>query len=243
MVAVGFIDPRDEHPQAVCLLKETCFVIRDYTDWRDIEYRPAIPTLPPHSLVPFLRPQDRVLEVGCNVGAVTRFLARHVCHVTGVDINPTAIDVARSQPVDPLLTERISFVAADFLNWTWDRPFDVVVLIRVVGCFSESQSWLEIVRRSKEALRKEGLLYVHDFLTFEESYRSRYEEGERAGWRRGNFPVRDAAGRLQCVAHHHSEDEVAQIAAGCSVLARVDHETLSMNGNRGRMFELIARRN
>lgn len=48
-----------------------------------------------------LKSGERVLDVACGTGAVTRLAASHVGaagHVTGVDINPGMLNVARSTP-------------------------------------------------------------------------------------------------------------------------------------------------
>ena len=48
-----------------------------------------------------LRGDDRVLDVGCGDGYVSRLLAAELPHgsVTGVDASPRLIEVARSRPV------------------------------------------------------------------------------------------------------------------------------------------------
>ena len=69
-----------------------------------------------------LRPGDRILEIGCGIGAVVSELARQGCHVTGTDISRVAIEYGQSKypgldlQVQP--AEELAFA---------DETFDVVL--------------------------------------------------------------------------------------------------------------------
>lgn len=52
------------------------------------EYRETIPAV--------VRPDDHVLEVGCEWGTTTAVLARYAAHVVGTDISPKCVARARS---------------------------------------------------------------------------------------------------------------------------------------------------
>jgi SAM-dependent methyltransferase len=52
------------------------------------EYRETIPAV--------VRPDDHVLEVGCEWGTTTAVLARYAAHVIGTDISPKCVDRART---------------------------------------------------------------------------------------------------------------------------------------------------
>jgi hypothetical protein len=62
-------------------------------------------------------------------------------------------------------------------------------------------------------INSDGLLYIHDFVMTPqcESYRERYIEGERRGWRTGNFAVPGREGGMLFIAHHHSMEEITEI--------------------------------
>lgn len=47
-----------------------------------------------------LSPADRVVEVGCGVGRLTRPLARRVAHVAAIDVSPEMLRIARERHPD-----------------------------------------------------------------------------------------------------------------------------------------------
>ena len=75
------------------------------------------------------RPDSRVLSIGCGIGDTELLLARHVGHVTGFDLSPTAIQkanrAARSQGV-----RNVRFLEGSWPTLAWaGEPFDIVVAI------------------------------------------------------------------------------------------------------------------
>ncbi len=66
---------------------------------------------------------DRVLEVGCGQGHLTRRLADRGIDVVGIDANPNAPEVAGS--------DRVLFMKAEALEFEDDR-FDVVVSVHAI---------------------------------------------------------------------------------------------------------------
>lgn len=48
------------------------------------------------TILAVVRPDDHVLEVGCEWGTTTAVLARYAAHVTGTDISPKCIERART---------------------------------------------------------------------------------------------------------------------------------------------------
>ncbi len=68
------------------------------------------------------RPGDRILEIGCGIGAVVSELVRQGCHVTGTDISRVAIEYGQSKY--PGLDLQVQ--AAEELAFA-DETFDVVL--------------------------------------------------------------------------------------------------------------------
>lgn len=215
-----------------------------YDDWRHIDYRPAVEAILPHRLIPHLPPGASVLDMGCNRGQAALFLARRGFRVVGIDINRQAIAHARAAARELAVADRMNFFVDDFLgDGRQLRGFDAVMLIRVLTCVPDEADWLRTVERSLQAVRRGGLVYIHDFVQVPDSpvYRARYAAGRAAGWRAGNFAVKDAADRLQFVAHHHDEAELAHLSDACQAVSLRFEDSLSMNGNPVRMFEFIGR--
>ena len=73
-------------------------------------------------LVP-LEPGQRVLEVGCGQGHLTKRLAGRGVDIIGIDANPHAPDVAGSDRVMHMLSEALEFE---------DETFDVIVSVHTI---------------------------------------------------------------------------------------------------------------
>lgn len=90
-----------------------------------------------HAILAFLRrsgmrPSDRVLEIGCGVGTLTRLLATALDAggtVVGTDLSPKSIDAARERLAEHANTE---LVVGDVLAVEIAGPFDIVVLPDVI---------------------------------------------------------------------------------------------------------------
>ncbi|MGH8946269.1 MAG: class I SAM-dependent methyltransferase [Acidimicrobiia bacterium] len=70
-----------------------------------------------------LQPGDRVLEVGCGRGHLTRRLAERGIDVTGIDVNPGAAEIAD--------TDRVLTMRAESLEFA-DDSFDFVLSIHAL---------------------------------------------------------------------------------------------------------------
>jgi 2-polyprenyl-3-methyl-5-hydroxy-6-metoxy-1,4-benzoquinol methylase len=219
-------------------------MVSQQEDWSRIDYRPAIPDLPPVPVLEHVGGGSTVLDIGCNKGSTSLFLAQHGFRVLGIDIQRAAIEAARTRAQEISATGSVEFRVADVLVENFEHPFDVVLLIRVLTCFAELSEWTALLRRASQFLKPKGYLYVHDFLASPdiEVYRTRYEAAATLGWRAGNFQVDDGAGNRLFIAHHHSGDEVTSIMAGYESIRYRSHESLSLHGNRCRMFEFLGRK-
>ena len=75
------------------------------------------------------RPDSKVLSIGCGIGDTELLLARHVGHVTGIDLSPTAIREAGRTAKTKNVTN------ARFLEGSWpalpldSQRFDIVLAI------------------------------------------------------------------------------------------------------------------
>lgn len=78
-----------------------------------------------------LRPDDRVLELGCGVGTVTQLVAEELPRgsILGVDLSPQSIARARER-LDAY--ENVRFVAADVGTADIEGEYDVVLLPDVI---------------------------------------------------------------------------------------------------------------
>lgn len=213
-----------------------------YADWRGIDYRPALQEIRPERLSPYLSSDQKALEIGCNNGCTAIWLGTFGLDVLGIDINANAILHAREAIKNS--TNRVRFIESDFLDCKGLGEFDLVVMVRVLTCFPELAEWRELLSRADGSVAVGGLFYVHDFLFTPEndSYRERYQEGARHGWRTGNFAVPGKDGSTLFIAHHHSREELNEIMKPYEAIFLDIHDSLSLNGNVCRMFEFLGRR-
>ena len=214
----------------------------EYRIWRSIDYRPALSELSAEHLAAYLHSGQRVLEVGCNRGRTALWLASRGLETVGIDINPNAISHAREE-ASKLSNAKVRFIEGDFLNQPDMGTFDLVMMIRVLTCFSRAEDWHAVLHRGFDCLALGGLMYIHDFMVSPqcESYRERYTEGARRGWRTGNFAVPAREGGLLFIAHHHSVEEITEIAKPYQEIFLNFHDSVSLNGNPCRMFEFLGK--
>jgi ubiquinone/menaquinone biosynthesis C-methylase UbiE len=109
---------------------------------------------------------DRVLDVGCGSGVVTRAIARRVGArglAVGLDPSPALLAVARQLARDAGLGDRIEFREGSALRLPFpDGSFDVVMCVTVLSHVPDGESALpELVR----VLRPGGRLGVFDMDT------------------------------------------------------------------------------
>lgn len=67
-------------------------------------------------------PGDHVLELGCGTGSNTRLLVDQGVHVTALDLSEPMLQVARKK------VPGATFLAADILTFTPDRPVDACLI-------------------------------------------------------------------------------------------------------------------
>jgi ubiquinone/menaquinone biosynthesis C-methylase UbiE len=109
---------------------------------------------------------ERVLDVGCGSGAVTREIARRVGSrglAVGVDPSPALLAVARELAQEAGFADRVEFCEGTALRFPFpDRSFDAVVCVTVLSHVPRGEAAIpELVR----VLRSGGRLGVFDLDT------------------------------------------------------------------------------
>ncbi len=99
-----------------------------------------------------IRAGERVLDIGCGIGAVAYDVAEKAgAQVVGIDLSPDNIAHARQRYAHPEIEYRVGDALQEFPN----GPFDVVILSNVLEHLPERPAFL---RRVQETLRPSRFL-------------------------------------------------------------------------------------
>jgi ubiquinone/menaquinone biosynthesis C-methylase UbiE len=104
------------------------WIARAYDRGVQDAFRDVLPEIA-RDLLPEFRGARQMLDVGCGPGQVTLFLAESLpgTEVTGVDIAPTMIELARGHAARSPAASRVRFEVADVAHLPFaDATFDVV---------------------------------------------------------------------------------------------------------------------
>lgn len=103
------------------------------------------------------RPDERVLDVGCGDGYITRVIASRLPggSVIGVDASPRMIEVARSRPDPP--GADVDFLVADARDLPFTAEFDTVVSFNALHWVADQIAALTAIART---LRPDGRVVV-----------------------------------------------------------------------------------
>jgi ubiquinone/menaquinone biosynthesis C-methylase UbiE len=110
------------------------------------------------------RPGQKILEVGCGVGAQTEILLRRYpgIQVQGVDASRSQVERARRQLKDSVRSGRVAFETADALH----LPFDDDSFDGAFVCWflEHVQAPVEILREVRRVLKADAVLFCNEVL-------------------------------------------------------------------------------
>lgn len=193
-----------------------------------------------------------ILDAGCGVGVVSKYMYSRGFSVVGVDINESAINNARKSTAglikvsDERLTRYLNFSYADILRPASSviqaNAFSGAVCQLVISIIGTDQDRAALLTNLFNALRPGGYLYlsasgVSDDINpmYAELYCSDLEITKEPY----TYLSRDDQGRALYVTHHFSEEELRDLlqAAGFSDI-RIDkkRETSSRRNSQSANF-------
>ena len=191
-----------------------------------------------------------LLDVGCGTGRLSRRLYDRGCSVTGVDVNPEAIRLARELvPGDAPPGATLRFMEADCAADMPPRidggPFDVVVCQLVISIVGGRRQRANLLRHSHDHLRTGGWLYlsasgVSD--TINADYARLYAADSPLIGERHSYFSRDADGAVLYMTHHFTAEELVNLleAAGfAAVNVHTARETSSRRPDEAASFHYL----
>ncbi len=99
----------------------------------------------------------KVLDIGCGAGMLTNRLAERKHQVTGVDLSPDSLKVARMQD----LTKSVKYIQANAEALPFDdASFDVVTALDLLEHVHHPQT---VIREAARVLKPGGLFFFHTF--------------------------------------------------------------------------------
>jgi SAM-dependent methyltransferase len=133
-----------------------------------------------------LGPRAEVLDVGCGPGWLSELLARCGYSVTGIDISPDMVEIARERiaglgEIGEGIEAQAEFHAMPVRELPWSSRFDAAILYDTMHHFDNEVETLEVIRR---ALVPGGQLFIHEGVlppSGSQGERSLIEEMERYG--------------------------------------------------------------
>lgn len=184
----------------------------------------------------YLHRGSQIIEYGCGYGRILNKLWQTgYRELIGFDFAPKMIE--RGKNIFPHLS--LQLINESGRIPLEDQSVDAVILSTVLCCNPEKSSQEEIINEIYRLLKKEGVLYLCDFLiTRSEKYLSRYDkyvtpnnEDYGAYWTSENVKVR-----------HHTIHWIFDILKKFDVQWLEQLDDITMNGNAVRTFHLIARK-
>ncbi|MCD6287951.1 MAG: class I SAM-dependent methyltransferase [Candidatus Hydrogenedentes bacterium] len=121
-------------------------VANRYDKWYETAQGTVYDRIEKHAVgrtLPDIRHGNQMLEIGCGTGHWSRFFSERGFRVTGIDISPEMVNVARSKGI-----ENASFYVADATSLPFpDDSFDIAVAVTVLEFVAEPDRMLHEMAR------------------------------------------------------------------------------------------------
>lgn len=101
---------------------------------------------------------NKILDAGCGPGWHDILLTKSLdVNVTGIDIAPEMIKIAKSEVAKRNLESKLKFITADLLEYNFDEKFEVIFALGVVEYFDDP---IDLLRKMKKIGSKKILFSV-----------------------------------------------------------------------------------
>jgi amino acid adenylation domain-containing protein len=116
-------------------------------------------------LRPYLRPDARVLEIGCASGLTMFKLAPHVGYYHGTDLSRVIIEKVRARiEAEGISNISVECVAAHEIGSIREDRFDIVVMNSVIQMFHGHNYLRAAIRQALGKMADKGILFIGDIM-------------------------------------------------------------------------------
>ena len=130
-------------------------------------------------VVSYCARKETALDLGCGLGANSRFLAEKYFNVTSVDYDKTLLsDFKNSLPND--IAEKINFIDADIKDFVPTKQYDLIIALFVLHFF-KIETVKNIIDKMKYSLRSGGIIFISVFGNQDEEYHNLIHKGLQSG--------------------------------------------------------------
>jgi amino acid adenylation domain-containing protein len=116
-----------------------------------------------HKLKPYLRPDSRVLEIGCSSGITTFAIAPLVAHYHATDLSGKVLsytrETARQKGMADIVFQRL---AAHNIDQVSEKDFDLIIINSVVHNFPGYYYLKTVLAKAALLLKEKGIIFVGD---------------------------------------------------------------------------------
>ncbi len=175
-----------------------------YQEWRKSSGNKVIASSPfSEKIFDFIPKGGRVLDLGSGDGRISKVIKKHGFKTYGMDINPTAVNLAKAQPD----LVGIEFSMQDAKATTYENEFfDAVIEQAVLACVEKSDR-LTIFTEVHRILKSGGFFSIAEF-GFEEKLHERYKSDALLSGEYGTVVVKSDDGMKPFRSHHFRNEEL-----------------------------------
>ena len=130
--------------------------------WRDLE-----------SLAGFVKPKDRVLDIGCGNGRLYQIFANLSISFTGIDISEKLIEIAKER------YPKCSFEVANMTELPFEgKKFDVIFSLVAFHHLPTQETQLKALEEMKRVLKSKGKIILLNWNAYSDWVKNKLKEGE-----------------------------------------------------------------
>ena len=201
-----------------------------------------------HVIHRFTSPGCHILDIGCSAGNASIPLASQGFLVTGIDINPEVLQMARKSSLSRNSYQFSLFVRADATTLPFaPASFDIAIMQAFLTTIATKEDRARIIREACRVLKPGGYLYLADFGQTWHSriYRERYINDLPVTKEEGSIIAYDQqTGEVSYIAHHFTEKELVFLLVenGFEIEFFKCDEFVTRTGNRVNGFVAVGRK-